>query len=201
MLSHSLGKLLAVDEISRITVLLQEGDSYWPTLSEARSPRVQSAAGGSERHLTVLKGLQELDQAKADDWVLVHDAVRPCVSSTDIRKLITALADNTVGGLLAVPADNTLKKANEQNAVVATVDRRDLWNALTPQMFRFQILYDALQQAIEQGAAVTDEASAVELAGWQPLLVSGDKSNIKITHEGDLALSELILQMQECSYD
>ena len=193
VLSHTLGKLLAISEIKKIIVALNAGDRFWPGLPEAAEPRVVTVTGGSERLYSVLNALQALDQAQADDWVLVHDAVRPCVSVADIRELISGLAMHAVGGLLGAPVDNTLKKIGVDRQVLQTVDREFLCNALTPQMFRYSVLLQALEHAVTQGVAVTDEASAVELSGQQPQVVMGSKFNIKITHEEDLAVAELLL--------
>lgn len=196
VLSHSLGKLLGVPEINRIIVALNKEDRFWQELPEATNPRVKTVAGGRERQHSVLNALQALVEAQADDWVLVHDAVRPCVAIADIRTLITELSTHTCGGLLGSPVDNTLKKIDADHQVVQTVDRDLLCNALTPQMFRYSVLLQALQQALEGGVAVTDEASAVELAGGQPKLVPGSKYNIKITHEEDLAVAALLLSKE-----
>jgi 2-C-methyl-D-erythritol 4-phosphate cytidylyltransferase len=129
----------------------------------------------------------------ADDWVLVHDAARPCLRRRDLDRLMDTLADDPVGGLLAVPVRDTMKRADTTGRVCATEDRRGLWHALTPQMFRFEVLYSALTAARERHLAVTDEASAVEAAGLAPRLVEGRADNIKITRPEDLALAEFYL--------
>ncbi len=192
VLSHTLGKLLAVPDVVSVTVAIGAEDGYWQSIPESTHSRVHTVIGGTERMFSVLNALQAL-KAERDDWVLVHDAVRPCVLVSDIERLIAHLKDHPVGGLLGCAVDNTIKQIGAQGEVVKTVDRDSLCNALTPQMFRFGVLQAALQRASELGLPVTDEASAVELAGLQPQLVLGDKSNIKITHEGDLALAELLL--------
>lgn len=197
VLSHSLRKLLAVAEIGQIVVALNPSDQRFAALPEAANPRVRSVTGGEQRQHSVLNALAALKKANSDDWVLVHDAVRPCVRVADIRALIRAVAGEPAGGLLGAPVDNTIKQVDGQQRVLATADRSQLWNAFTPQLFRYQVLKDALEQAVSGGLAITDEASAVELAGYQPLLVAGDKSNIKITHEGDLALAEFILNSEQ----
>lgn len=193
MLSHSLRKLLAVPEIRQIVVAINPSDQRFATLTEAANPRVRSITGGEQRQLSVLNALAALSDAQDSDWVLVHDAVRPCVQVSDIQNLIAVLAEHPVGGLLGAPLDNTIKQVDEEQRVTGTANRSLLWNALTPQMFRYRILVDALQQAVDASRPVTDEASAVELAGQQPLMVAGDKYNLKITHEGDLALAGFIL--------
>ena len=196
VISHSLGKLLAVPEIDSVTVAIGAEDGYWQSLPEAVDPRITPVVGGQQRMQSVLNALESL-AASDDDWVLVHDAVRPCVGVVDIQRLISALADDPVGGLLASPVDNTIKKINTEQRVLATVDRDELCNALTPQMFRYGELLKALKRAADEGLPVTDEASAIELAGLQPRIVMGDKFNIKITHEGDLALAEMLLRSEQ----
>jgi 2-C-methyl-D-erythritol 4-phosphate cytidylyltransferase len=196
VLSCTLARLLEVQRIESVLVLLRESDQHWQTLAEANSPRIRSGIGGAERQASVLNGLRQLP-AEPDDWVLVHDAVRPCVTVGDVETLISRLAEHPVGGLLAAPVDNTLKRASKRLEVEATVDRSELYNALTPQMFRYGALLSALTGAVQAELPVTDEASAIELAGYKPLLVPGDKQNIKITHEADLTLAALILRAQE----
>lgn len=197
VLSHSLQTLLAVPDIARVVVALHPEDRHFHSLECGSDPRISVVTGGDERHQSVLNGLDSLREAEPDDWVLVHDAVRPCVTCADIMKLIGELAGHPVGGLLAAPVDNTIKRVTEHGDVDGTVDRSALWNALTPQMFRFAILRQALQQAQQQQRPITDEASAVEQAGETPRVVAGNKNNIKITHEGDLALAEFILATEE----
>jgi 2-C-methyl-D-erythritol 4-phosphate cytidylyltransferase len=144
-----------------------------------------------------LNALQELStHASDEDWVLVHDAARPCVRTEDIARLIAQLTDDPVGGLLAVPVRDTMKRASSNQRVISTETREGLWHALTPQMFRFGKLRHALEQAIEDEALVTDEASAMELAGNEPLLVEGHADNIKVTRPEDLALATFYLQQQ-----
>ncbi|GAB5498894.1 MAG: 2-C-methyl-D-erythritol 4-phosphate cytidylyltransferase [Pseudohongiellaceae bacterium] len=193
MLSHSLRKLLTLPEIRQIVVAINPSDQRFATLAEAASPRVRSITGGEQRQFSVLNALAALSDPQDSDWVLVHDAVRPCVRVSDIQNLIAVLEGHPVGGLLGAPLDNTIKQVDEEQRVTGTANRSLLWNALTPQMFRYRVLVDALQQAVDANLPVTDEASAVELAGQQPLMVAGDKFNLKITHEGDLALAGFIL--------
>lgn len=193
VLSHSLQTLLTLPEIARVVVALHPQDRHFETLECANDTRISTVGGGSQRQDSVLNALDSLSEAEADDWVLVHDAVRPCVTGLDIRALINDLSDHPVGGLLAAPVDNTIKRVADNGDVEATVERSTLWNALTPQMFRFGILQQALRHAQQHHLQITDEASAVELAGHVPRVVQGSKNNIKITHEGDLALAEFIL--------
>ena len=134
--------------------------------------------------------------AEQQDWVLVHDDVRPCVLSRDIRKLLTELSDHAIGGLLGAPAENTLKRIDERAVVRSTLDRGGVWNAFTPQMFRYGLLLTAIETAVENNTVVTDEASAIELMGQRPQMIEGARTNIKITHEVDLALASKILELQ-----
>lgn len=155
-------------------------------------------AGGRERSDSVLNALQSL-QGLADeqDWVLVHDAVRPCVRLDDIARLLQEVADHPCGGLLAVPVSSTLKRSDAAGDIVATLPRDHVWQAATPQAFRLGALRQALQAAVQAGVAITDEASAMELAGHAPRLVRGSADNIKITYPEDLLLAELILAAQQ----
>jgi 2-C-methyl-D-erythritol 4-phosphate cytidylyltransferase len=145
----------------------------------------------------VLNGLAALSEtAQARDWVLVHDAARPCVRQHDLRLLIDTLAKHAVGGLLGTPVHDTIKKTDAQGAVEATVARDSLWHAYTPQMFRYGLLQAALLKALEDGYEVTDESSAMEHAGHRPLMVEGHADNIKITRPEDLPLARYFLQQQ-----
>jgi len=193
VLAHSLQRLLAVAEIEHIFVALHAADQYWPQSDEALHSRISSVPGGAERMHSVLSALRAISTAQADDWVLVHDAVRPCVDPADIERLISELAEHPVGGLLAAAMDNTVKKADAGFNVTETIDRNSLFNALTPQMFRYELLLNALENCAENGWPVTDEASALEMNAAVPKLVIGSKLNIKITHETDLALAEKLL--------
>ncbi|MBL8509094.1 MAG: 2-C-methyl-D-erythritol 4-phosphate cytidylyltransferase, partial [Chitinimonas sp.] len=149
--------------------------------------------GGASRAETVRNGLQALaGELAADDWVLVHDAARPCIAPADVARLITALREDSVGGLLAVPVADTLKRADAACRVAGTVPRDGLWRAQTPQMFRHGVLCRALAEGACE--AITDEASAIEAAGMSPRLVVGDERNIKVTYPQDLALAALYLQ-------
>jgi 2-C-methyl-D-erythritol 4-phosphate cytidylyltransferase len=133
--------------------------------------------------------------------VLVHDAARPCVRLIDIQKLITTLECHPVGGLLALPVRDTMKRATAQNEIIETVNRTSLWHALTPQMFRLKVLTVALQQVLARGDLVTDESQAVEKLGHHPLLIEGHADNIKITHPQDLELATLYLEQQKCALE
>lgn len=191
VLQRTLELLLAADFIEQIVVVIDSEDRHWQSLPAATDPRVLTTNGGAQRSDSVRAGLQSLQHsADAQDWVLVHDAARPCLSAAALERLRTELADSSVGGLLALPVAETVKRSDAGQCVAETVDRGDLWLAQTPQMFRFELLDKALKAAAEAGAPVTDESAAVELAGYKPQLVQGDPGNIKITRPGDLAFAQ-----------
>jgi 2-C-methyl-D-erythritol 4-phosphate cytidylyltransferase len=195
VLSWSLGALLAEPSIAGIVVVLAPADAKWSTVPESSDPRVRTCVGGDRRENSVLRGLEALaGEATATDWVLVHDAARPCLRHDDLQALFTTLAEDAVGGLLAVPVADTLKRADEVKRVDGTLPREAIWRALTPQMFRLGVLQRALGLCVERGRAVTDEASAIESLGLRPMLVRGHADNVKITHPEDAALAEAILQ-------
>lgn len=156
------------------------------------------APGGAERVDSVVRALEAIaPEAAEDDLVLVHDVARPCVTVDDLTRLVAVLADDVVGGLLAAPVADTMKRDDGAGRVRATESRAGLWHALTPQGFRFGLLRRALDEALARGVTVTDEASAVEAAGLAPRLVAGRRDNLKITHPEDLALAELVLSAQQ----
>ncbi|NBA95366.1 2-C-methyl-D-erythritol 4-phosphate cytidylyltransferase [Pseudomonas sp. R5(2019)] len=188
ILEHSLDCFLDHPCLKGVVVSLAADDPYWPHLQSARDARIQRAAGGRERADSVLNALLLLHEQGAadDDWVLVHDAARPNLARTDLDKLLAELADDPVGGLLAVPARDTLKRADARGRVSATVDRSTIWQAFTPQMFRLGALHRALADSLVADAAITDEASAIEWAGQAPRLIEGRSDNIKVTRPEDL---------------
>ncbi|MDN3576503.1 2-C-methyl-D-erythritol 4-phosphate cytidylyltransferase [Chitinimonas viridis] len=194
LLLHTLRAMLAVAELDKVVLVLSADDSWFEPDWVVDMPRLTVLrCGGASRAETVRNGLQALaGELAADDWVLVHDAARPCIDPADVARLITTLGDDSVGGLLAVPVADTLKRADAACRVAATVPRDGLWRAQTPQMFR----HGALCRALAEGAceAITDEASAIEAAGMSPSLVMGDERNIKVTYPQDLALAALYLQ-------
>lgn len=198
VLQHALDCLFGDARVDGVVVALAPDDAHWPMLKAPPGRRLLRAPGGAERCDSVLNALQVVaDQASVDDWVLVHDAARPCLRAADLARLIDELYDDPIGGLLAVPVRDTMKRAGAEGRAATTVERSDLWHALTPQMFRVGALADALATARARGLTVTDEASAMELAGAAPLLVEGHGDNIKITRPEDLALAEFFLRIQE----
>ena len=197
VIEHTLTLLLSHPLINTIYLPLDTADAHWSQLALAKDCRIQTVPGGSERCHSVLNALHEIaPQASPQDWVLVHDVARPCLCLEDLDRLFAELDHDEVGGLLGVPVADTLKRTDAQGVVQETVDRRQVWRAYTPQMFRFGVLYDALQAALAQQALVTDEASAVELAGYRPRMVQGRADNIKITIPSDLAMAELYLRQR-----
>ena len=198
VLEHTLQQLLQHTAISGAVVAISEGDPYWSKQQIKSDKPVLQAEGGAERCHSVLNALYVLSQQADDnDWVLVHDAARPCLRQQDVSRLIDSLSEDEVGGLLAIPVRDTMKRAEENCRVIDTVERNGLWHALTPQMFRLGLLRNALEQAIEDEALVTDESSAMEIAGYQPLLIEGSADNIKITRPEDLSLATFFIQQQQ----
>ena len=188
ILEHSLGCFLDHPSLKGLVVSLAVDDPYWPNLACAADPRIQRADGGAERSGSVLSALLQLNAlgASDDDWVLVHDAARPNLSREDLDTLLMQLADDPVGGLLAVPARDTLKRVDKRGRVVETIDRSLIWQAYTPQMFRLGALHRALADSLVADALITDEASAMEWSGQAPRLVEGRADNIKVTRPEDL---------------
>jgi 2-C-methyl-D-erythritol 4-phosphate cytidylyltransferase len=197
ILARTLERLGGFPGLRGMLVGVAADDAYWPTLDLSLPTLLGTYIGGSERAITVLHGLRALAQyADGDDWVLVHDAARPCVRHADIQALLAAVEGHRDGGLLAVPVSDTLKRADRAGCVEQTVSRAGLWRALTPQVFRLDALTRAIERALRDGVEVTDEASAMEHDGAHPRLVYGHADNIKITVPDDLALAETFLQTQ-----
>ncbi|WP_018231108.1 2-C-methyl-D-erythritol 4-phosphate cytidylyltransferase [Thioalkalivibrio thiocyanodenitrificans] len=194
VLEHTLDVFIHHPRITGLAVAIGADDPFYETLRVRTDRPLLIVHGGEERCHSVLNALHALKgQAAADDWVLVHDAVRPCLGRDDLDRLLDRLADDLVGGLLATPVSDTLKRSDDGGRVTDTVDRSHLWRAFTPQMFRLGMLTKALESALSEGALVTDEASAMERAGHAPRLVEGSPANIKITSPADLALAEFFL--------
>jgi 2-C-methyl-D-erythritol 4-phosphate cytidylyltransferase len=188
-------RLLQSQAFQAVAVAISMEDPYWPDLEISKHPNIITAPGGKERADSVLSALKSLkDRAAEQDWVLVHDAARPCLTTEDILHLIDNLKDDAVGGILALSSHDTLKQVDDES-ISATIDRKHIWRALTPQMFRYGMLRDALQQA-EGNPAITDEASALEMQGLRPKIVEGRPDNIKITRPEDLALAQFYLEQQ-----
>ena len=201
VLQHTLDTLLSCQRLSGVILVLSQADEYWTDIAQRYTQQaLETVGGGAERCHSVLNGLDHLaTHATEHDWVLVHDAARPCVRAEDIERLMSTLESGTEGGLLGVPVADTMKCVDEALYISATVDRDGLWHAYTPQMFRAGALRMALQQAIDNGHTVTDEAHAMELAGYRPRMVQGSRDNIKITLPSDLPLAAFYLQSRQSS--
>ncbi len=196
LIHHTLAALCAAPAIERVFVVLSADDTEWARhdWSFLGTRLVPLFCGGPTRADSVLGGLRAIEnELAATDWVLVHDAARPCVADWQIEKLMFELADDDVGGLLAMPVADTLKRVDENHRVADTVPREGLWYAQTPQMFR----YAMLRRALESARDVTDEAAAIEAVGLRPRLVEGDAANRKVTWPFDLLFAEWILRRRE----
>lgn len=191
---HTLDRLARHPQVDGVVVALAAGDPHWPGWTELQGKPVLACTGGSERAASVLAGLAALPAAvREKDWVLVHDAARPCLRGDDLQRLLEHGTAHDVGAILAAPVRDTLKRADGAGRIERTEAREGLWRALTPQLFRRGLLQHALEGAIAAGVAVTDEAAAIERLGLKPLLVEGAADNIKVTEPADLALAEFVL--------
>jgi 2-C-methyl-D-erythritol 4-phosphate cytidylyltransferase len=202
VIEHTLDVFDKHELISEIVVAVSKGDEYWSSLEIKSSKKNHKVNGGKERCDSVLNALKYLEgKAQDNDWVLVHDAARPCLRNEDLTLLIDTLQEHEVGGILAVPVRDTMKRSNDNsNNIKETVDRDGLWHALTPQMFRFKLLKDALETSLNKNEVITDEASAIELAGYQPELIEGHADNLKITRPEDLALAAFFLRQADLEH-
>lgn len=193
LIAHTLERLATHPQIAGLMVVLADGDPHWQDVESIHAKPVLTALGGTERAHSVLAGLRALPESVTPtDFVLVHDAARPCVRAIDIDRLIE-LAGATEGGLLGAPLRETLKRADAFGRCEITEPREQRWRAFTPQMFRRGPLTLALHQTVDRGVEVSDEAMAMEQAGFSPLLVEGAEDNIKVTTAADFALAEFLL--------
>lgn len=204
VIEHSCQRLLDNKNISGLVVALGEDDEYWADVKLNTDKPMIRVKGGEERCHSVLNALNELSKmaeqsehnVQQHDWVLVHDAARPCLRDSDIELLIEKLNNHAVGGILALPVRDTIKRQTTDQTVGETVDREGLWQAQTPQMFPLETLRQAIDDAIQSDFLITDESSAIEYMGLNPLLVEGREDNIKITRKPDLNLAEMYLKAQ-----
>ncbi|MFP4130131.1 MAG: 2-C-methyl-D-erythritol 4-phosphate cytidylyltransferase [Halorhodospira sp.] len=202
VIAWALERLLGHPRVAGAVVALAADDPYWEALRIQRGADqpVHRVDGGAERHDSVRAALAHLAAvADGDDRVLVHDAVRPCLSAAELDRLITEGGEAADGALLATPVRDTLKRADGAERVAETVPRDGLWQAQTPQLFPLGRLAEALDAALAAGAGVTDEAQAVERHGGRPRLVTGEPSNLKITHQADLELAAAVLAAQRAA--
>ena len=197
VLERSAATLLQSTSLQQLVIAIHPEDTRAASLPQLQDARVRFVVGGQERCDSVLAALEDLQSIATDnDWVLVHDAARPCLTTAALQYLLDDVSQDAVGGVLAVPAIDTLKQVAD-GVVKNTLDRREIWQAQTPQMFRFGLLLAALQSSRDKQLAVTDEASAMEAAGHAVKVVEGARSNIKITYPGDLALAAFYLQQEQ----
>lgn len=197
IVTHTIERLLQLASIAKIVVVLDQQTFEQNSASFTGDPRVETCAGGASRAESVLNGLRHLaGSATPACRVMVHDAARPCVRVAEINRLISETADDPDGGLLAMPVTDTIKRADENRRTAETVDRSSLWRAATPQLFPLALLFDAMNKALQQGVEITDEASAMQHAGYSPKLVECSADNIKVTTPTDLVLAEHYLSAQ-----
>ncbi len=194
VIEHSLRAVLDHDDVDGVVVVLAADDPHWPGWRELGGKPVLACTGGAERADSVLAGVQALPATLDDEqWVLVHDAARPCLAPDDLHRLLSVGKGDPVGALLAAPVRDTLKRADPLGRSRATEPRDGMWRALTPQLFRRGGLARALRAAAHAGVRVTDEAMAMERLGLSPRLVEGSEDNLKVTTPADLARAEFIL--------
>ncbi len=199
ILEHTLQQLLRFSTIKKIMLPVSSNDTFLSSVKAARHEKIMQCQGGSERYLSVLNGLKALlvNGAKPQDWVMVHDVARPCIRLQDLESLYSS-ADQQ-GVILGIQVRDTMKRTDAGAKILKTVERDNLWHALTPQMAPLGILLDALQKAVDDGVTVTDEASALEYSGYTPSMIAGHPSNIKVTHPDDLQLANAFLMMNSAA--
>ena len=197
VLQHALRPLFLHPKLHTVVIVLAPNDSYFAGLKIARhGTQLDCVDGGNSRAESVLNALKFLQgKAKQNDFVLVHDAARPCLRAAEIDDLLAACEDEAIGAILALPMNDTVKRVTDHK-IVETVDRTMLWRAVTPQMFRFGVLFDAVTEALKVNYEITDEASAVERAGLSVNIVEADASNIKITRQQDVSIAESLLSLE-----
>ena len=197
VLAHSIEAFNTV-KCNGITVTTHSDDCWWKNITFQSTHEVKQCSGGDSRNQSVINGLNAIKQNHKDGpkdiWVLIHDAARPCVTPTDLERLISQCQSHNIGGLLVKPITDTIKYSDDEKHSSRTINRDQLFAAMTPQMFKLDDLLTHLQQAIPD--MTTDDASAFEQAGLQPLLVQGNGQNIKITYPEDLTLAHFYLQQQ-----
>ena len=193
ILEHTLTVMLTHSAVTQIILAVNRDDPYIANIALIGHPKIQTVIGGETRAESVFNGLKVIDEKNT--WVLVHDAARPCLTHSDIDKLLAV--NDEQGAILAIPVTDTIKRATADQHILQTEDRTQLWQAQTPQFFRADLLKHALMQAFRQKVNVTDEASAMELAGFRPHLVVGRSDNLKVTRPEDLALAEFYLSKRK----
>jgi len=195
VIQQTLDRLLTHTAIEHVHLALAADDRWWPAMANVYAGRVSVVTGGRERVDSVRNVIRMLNgRAAANDWLLVHDVARPCLRHADLDRLLEAVREDAVGGLLGGLVTDTVKRSGADGRVHVTVSRENLWRAYTPQVFRFGLLQAAIDGALAAGVSVTDEAGAMEWAGHRPLLVRGEDDNLKVTFPRDLQLAELYLE-------
>jgi len=195
LLEHTIAVLLSYPGIEKIVVAVAKNDIRWPNIEKRlATDNITTVIGGQERYHSVYAALLMLrDIAHIDDWIIIHDAVRPCLRHEDLDRLISAVSDHAVGGLLGVKVRDTLKRTDALGRVINTIDRSNVWQAQSPQIFRMGKLLAALEKVINEQLIITDDASALEFLGEEPLMIEGHPDNIKVTQPEDLIIAERIL--------
>lgn len=195
ILEHALAPLMANEHILGVVVALHKDDQNFAELTiDCKNKELWTVIGGDTRMQSVSNALAHLQNyADKSDFILVHDAARPCLTSNDLQKLINTCSEDAVGGILATPLRDTIKQVSD-HTIVTTIDRDQHWRALTPQMFRFGLLSEAMQDATQKNVAITDEASAIEVFGFRPRVIEGDARNIKVTTTDDILIAQMFLQ-------
>ena len=198
IIEHTVEKFTSRNDLQGILVALSNSDQHWSTLELSKNNKITTVTGGEERYKSVYNALCSLkNKAGDDDWILVHDAVRPCITTSEIDQFIADVDHlNGIGGILALPCFETMKKANTNHEIEETIDRKFIWHAQTPQMFRYKKLFLAIEKIMNENIFITDEAMAMELAGYKPMLIQGTHSNIKITDQNDLKYLESFLRQE-----
>ena len=195
VLAHAIRSFQFHHSIDGITVVISEDDHWFESALGSLTAAVETAPGGYTRAESVRNGLRSISERHPETrWVLVHDAARPCLPPDCLAQLLEQGMQHKDGAILAVPVGDTLKRADEKREIITTVDRESLWSAQTPQLFRIAELSRAMDAAIAANHELTDEASAMELAGASPKLVMGSAANVKITHPGDIKIAEAWLR-------
>ncbi len=201
VIETTLDRLLSLKSVCGVVVVLNAADNYWSELNYQHEKPVLTTIGAAERFGSVLNGLKVLDDVSHDNnlWVMVHDAVRPCVTHKDLQQLVNHSLNESDGLFLAHPVADTLKKADKHHYCVETVDRDQLWRAFTPQMFPYELIVKALTYVMANKHQITDDVSAVEALGLKPKIIPGRSDNIKITYPEDIMIAEIILENQNNS--
>ena len=194
ILEHTLTRLLDFSAFQSVMVPIAKHDTFFSQFSVSKNAKIKTCAGGCERFESVLNGLNALLEqgANKDDWVMVHDVARPCITQADLGLLFKSRNDQ--GSILGVQVRDTMKRTDEQGKILTTVERDQLWHALTPQLAPLGLLKDCIEQCVENGKSITDEASALEFCGYHPKMVAGHPSNIKVTRPEDLIMAQAFIQ-------